>query len=159
LGGLTHLLGLQLLLWRCGQLRVKLEVLRGVLPLCFGRLLIAIWVVGTSGCVLLKLLPVRPNDNEEVDFKGENEDVTESMNPVEGDQIVDQTDQIPDHTDDGQNDPGQHKAGLCLISTVDEEGCNDDIAGADDQEDHCHDQLDINNTFANLFQNNDKIDK
>ena len=58
--------------------------------------------------------PVRPNDNEEVDFKGENEDVTESMNPVEGDQIVDQTDQIPDHTDDGQNDPGQHKAGLCL---------------------------------------------
>ena len=36
------------------------------------------------------------------------------MNPVEDDHIVDQTDQTQDQTDHGQNDPGQHKAGLGL---------------------------------------------
>ena len=47
-------------------------------------------------------------------MKGESEEVTDSIDPVEADQVVDQIGQTQDQTGDGQNDPGQHKAGLCL---------------------------------------------
>ena len=47
-------------------------------------------------------------------MKGEVKEFTESFDPVEDDQIVDHIGQAQDQTDDGQNDPGQHKAGLGL---------------------------------------------
>merc|ERR1711872_1156487 len=64
----------------------------------------------TSSYVLLKLLPVRPDDNEDVAANGKKEDATHPGSVVGVDHVSDYLDHIEDQTDHSQNDPGHKQA-------------------------------------------------
>ena len=94
--------------------------------------------------------PERPNDDEAVDFEGNEED-SEDVIPISGCVAEDQFDQIKEQADDRDNKPRHRQAGFSLgtnqtqkskqmfefhlPSSVDEERADDDVSDADDDED------------------------
>ena len=58
--------------------------------------------------------PVRPNNDEEVDCKGQKENARGKVGKEAIDEISDHVDQIQDQADSGQNDPRHHQSRFCL---------------------------------------------
>merc|ERR1719385_367391 len=85
----------------------------------------------------LKLLPVRPDDDEDVEANEETEDARIDKIVVAVDKVSNQLDQVEEKADDGQNNPGHHKTRLALPSTMDEQRGNNNVADADNQK-NCH---------------------
>merc|ERR1719234_1847149 len=110
----------------------------------------AIWIVSVAGqrslglscnwsslLKPLKLLPVGPDNDEDVECKNETNEARDDNAKVTVDQVSNDLDQIEHQADDGQNNPGHQQTGLFLPCTVDEHGSNDNVANADDKKD-CH---------------------
>jgi len=85
----------------------------------------------------LKLLPVRPDNDEDVECKNETDETGDDNAKVTVDQVSNDLDQIEHQADDGQNNPGHQQTRLFLSSAMDEHGSNNNIANADDKKD-CH---------------------
>merc|ERR1711955_20704 len=86
----------------------------------------------------LKLHPVRPDDDEDVEGNNEAKEAGVDNVIVTVDQVHDDLDEVEQKADDGQHKIGHHQTGLCLPSTVDQHGCNDNVADAENEKDRHH---------------------
>jgi len=94
---------------------------------------------------------VRPDDDEDVEANEETEDAGVDKVVVTVDKVSNQLDKVEEQADDGQNNPGHHKTGLALPSTVDEHGCNNNVADADDQKNRHHGRRPCQNSGGDLL--------
>jgi len=97
----------------------------------------------------LKLHPVRPDDDEDVEGNNEAKEAGVDNVIVTVDQVHDDLDEVDHKADDGQHKIGHHQTGLRLPSTVDEHGGNDNIADAEDEKDRHHCRRPCQNSGGN----------
>jgi len=94
---------------------------------------------------------VRPDDDEDVEANEETEDAGVDKVVVTVDKVSNQLDKVEEQADDGQNNPGHHKTGLALPSTVDEHGGNDNVSDADDKKNRHHGRRPCQNSGGDLL--------
>lgn len=92
-----------------------------------------------SGCLLLlQLFPERADTDEKVNPDDHPDDGWTKMVEIQSDEVSDDTNEIIDERDDGEDDPGHQKAGLARPGSMDEHGCNHYVAHADNAQDRHH---------------------